>query len=212
MARSPSSLPELSILPTPIAADDLPVGQLISKDGKLNPNSLLDRDYDDCGGRWYKDVVILSTKTKKFLASLGGVHLVDKPLEPDTEAGTIEAEEERVRLLKDPNAALAKRLKAGDTMSWVKEQAQKGDVGFVTAIREVKNASYKRATFEPAGLNQWSVEREVGGEGENAKRRDSGLDVQTGSKRDVVSALVRKVVVDGDQIILGDEMNTELFL
>ena len=116
-----------------------------------------------------------------------------------------------VRLLKDPHAALSKRLNTGDTKSWVKEQARKGNVGFVTAVREVTNASYKRATLKDLGNGTWEVVREVGGEGSDGKRRGSGLDVQTGSKKDAVGVTVRKVVVDGDDITLGDEMSTDLF-
>jgi hypothetical protein len=53
--------------------------------------------------------------------------------------------------------------------------------------------------------------REVGAaETGSGKRRDSGLDVATGSKRDVVGVVVRNVVVEGDKVTLGDdEMGTE---
>jgi hypothetical protein len=116
-----------------------------------------------------------------------------------------------VRSLKDPHAALSKRLSTGDTRSWVKEQSQKGDVAFVIAVRQVINASYKRATLKGLGNDTWEVVREVGGEWSDGKRRGSGLDVQTGSKKDAVGVTVRKVIVDGDDITLGDEMSTELF-
>jgi hypothetical protein len=125
--------------------------------------------------------------------------------------GTIEAEETCVRSLKDPHAALSKRLNTGDTKSWVKEQAQKGNVGFVTAVREVTNASYKRATLKDLGNGTWEVVREVGGEESDGKRRGSSLDVQTGSKKDAVGVSMRKVIVNGVDITLGDDMSTEMF-
>ncbi|KAF2649174.1 hypothetical protein K491DRAFT_721933 [Lophiostoma macrostomum CBS 122681] len=202
---------EIALLPRPLAADGLSVGQLVSKDSKLNPSDLFDRDYDDVGCKWYKDVVILSTKTNTFTTSLGGTLLVQNPLDSDTEMGTIEAEEMRVRSLKDPNDALSKRLATGDTYPWIKEQVQKGDVGFVVAVREVTNASYKRATLRDAGNGNWEVVREVGGEVRDGKRRDSGLDVQTGSKRDAVGVIMKRVIVEGDHVTLGDELSTELF-
>jgi hypothetical protein len=49
----PSVIPELALLPRPLAAENLPVGQLVSKDSKLNPSDLFDRDYDDVGCKWY---------------------------------------------------------------------------------------------------------------------------------------------------------------
>jgi len=207
---SPSALPELAILPKPLAADKLLVGQFVSSASKHNSPGLEDRDYDDVGVRWYKDVVLVDSKTGRFTDSLGGILYIQEP-GPGTEVGTIEAREMRVRLLKDENKSLRKVLKEEETRQWVMEQAQKGDVGFVTAVREVTNASYKHAKLVDRGAGNWEVVREVGGEARNGKRRDSGLDVETGSKVDVVGVVVRKVVIEGDKVELGEELGTDFW-
>lgn len=201
----------MAILPTPLAAGKLPVGQLVTKSSKFNPTTLEDKDYDDGGCRWYKDVIVLSNSTGTFNESLGGAHLVQKKLDADTSVGTIEAEEMHIRLLKNPENALAKAVGSPEASQWIKENAGQGDVGFVTAIREVVNASYKRARLVDIGGGNWEVVREVGHEGADGKRRDSGLEVQTGSKRDVVGVIVRKVVIEGDEIKLGEETGTSFW-
>ncbi|KAH7135431.1 hypothetical protein B0J11DRAFT_159338 [Dendryphion nanum] len=209
---SPSAVPDLAILPAPLAAEKLPVGQLVTKSTKLNPTTLEDKDYDDGGCRWYKDVILLSTSTGLFTESLGGAHLVQKKLEADSSVGTIEAEQMRVRLLKDADSALKKVLTSEEAKNWIKEHAQNEDVGFVTATREVINASYKRARLVDIGAGNFEVIREVGGETKEGKRRDSGLDVPlTGSKTDVVGVVVRKVVVEGNEIKLGNELNAQFW-
>ncbi|KAF2246285.1 hypothetical protein BU26DRAFT_65449 [Trematosphaeria pertusa] len=198
----------LAILPQPLCPSALPVGQLVSKTSKLAPSTLEDRDYDDIGTRWYKDVILYNTASGRFVESLGGTHLVQKTLDKGTEAGTIEAEEQRVRLLKDPSAALKKVLQAEEAKQWLKENAE---AGFVVATREVTNASYRRARLVDVGNGNWEVVREVGGEGKDGKRRDSGLDVQTNSKSDIVGVVVRKVVVEGGEARLGGEMAAEFW-
>ncbi|KAF2798863.1 hypothetical protein K505DRAFT_333095 [Melanomma pulvis-pyrius CBS 109.77] len=206
---SPSAIPDLKLLPTPLASSALPVGQLASKSSKHNPTTLEDRDYDDIGTRWYKDVILVSTPTGRFTASLGGIHLVQRPGEGE-EVGTIEAEQQRVRLLKDPSAALQKAVSASDAKQWLEEQTE-GDVGFVVATREVTNASYKRARLVDVGNGNWEVVREIGAETKGGKRRPSGLEVQTGSKSDVVGVLVRKVIVEGGNVTLGAEIDAEFW-
>lgn len=201
---SPSAVPELTILPQPRAADKVLVGQLVSATSKHDPALLEDRDYDDVGSRWYKDVVLIDPATNKFKESLGATLYIQKPQE-GVEVGTIEAREMRVRLLKDPASALKKVVQHEDTKKWVLEQAKNGEVGFVTAVREVTNASYKRAALVDRGAGNWEVVREVGGEGTDGKRRDSGLEVETGSKKDVVGVLVTKVLVQGGELKLGEE-------
>ncbi|KAF3009629.1 hypothetical protein E8E13_007297 [Curvularia kusanoi] len=206
---SPSIIPELSILPTPLPTDAVPCGQLVSASSKHVPSTLQDRDYDDIGTRWYKDVIFLDTNSGHFVESFGGTHLVEKGLAPGQEAGTIEAEEQRVRLLKDPESSL-KKLWAEDEAAreWIKKNA--GNAGFVTAVRAVSNASYKRARLVDTGLKNWEVVREVGGEDKSGKRRDSGLDVKpTNSKMDVVGVVVRRIVMEGDDVGLGGELGAE---
>jgi hypothetical protein len=198
-------------LPKPYAADKVLVGQLVSPSSKHDSAALEDRDYDDIGARWYKDVILMDSNTGLFKDSLGGVLYIPKP-EEGTEVGTIEAREMRVRTLKNPEAALTKVLKDEATMNWVKEHAKEGDLGFVTAVREVVNPTYKHARLEDRGAGNWEVVRELGcsHSGDKKKRRDSGLDVDTGSKRDVVGVVVRNIVVEGDKVTLGDdEMGTE---
>jgi len=206
---SPSAIPDLEVLPAPLASDALPVGLLVSKSSKHKPSSLQDRDYDDVGTRWYKDVILIDASSGRFLSSLGGVWLVKKP-EEGHEVGTIEAPSQLVRLLKDDNAALKKVVADEEAKKWIKEHGGE-EVGFVVAKREVVNASYKRARLEDVGNGNWEVVREVGGEGKDGKRRPSGLEVETGSKKDVVGVLVKKVVVDGDEITLGDELDSTAF-
>jgi hypothetical protein len=202
----------LAILPKPYASDKVKVGQLVSADSKHDSNALEDRDYDDAGSRWYKDVISIDEKTGRFTESYGGVLYLPKPADAGTIIGTIEAREMRVRLLKDENAALHKVLQDAETAKWVKVQVQKGDVGFVTAVRGVINASYKHANLVDRGANSWEVVREVGGEGQDGKRRDSGLDVpDTGSKEDIVGVVVRKVVVDGGDVKLGEEIGAHFW-
>jgi len=207
---SPSAIPDLLLLPAPLASSSLPVGQLVSKSSKLDPTSLADRDYDDIGTRWYKDVILVDASTGRFTMSLGGTLLVQRPGE-GTEVGTIEAPQQRVRLLKDPSAALRKVISTSEAKQWLKEQAQSGDFGFVVATREVTNASYKRARLVDVGNGNWEVIREVGGEAKNGKRRPSGLEVQTGSKNDAVGVVVRKIVVEGDNVSLGVEIGAEFW-
>jgi len=203
---SPSLLPETAILPVPLAAETIPVGQLVSTtNNKHNPGmSLSDRDFDDIGTRWYKDVVLIDENTGRFTQSLGGVMYIPK-LPSGTAVGTIEAREMRVRMLKDPATSLLRVLQDDNTRDWLRSEAKKGDVGFVTAVREVTNASYKRATAVDRGAGNWEVVREVGGEDAHGKRRDSGLEVATGSKKDVVGVVVKKIIVEGDNIGLSED-------
>jgi hypothetical protein len=206
---SPSAIPELSLLPTPLASTALPVGQLVSKSSKLDPTTLENRDYDDVGTRWYKDVILVSTSDGRFTASLGGVHFVQQPDEGQ-EVGTIEAESQRVRMFKDQDKALLKATSTDEVKKWLQEQKD-GDVGFVVATREVTNASYRRARLVDRGNGNFEVVREVGGEGQGGKRRPSGLEVQTNSKIDVVGVVVRKVVVEGGNVSLGAEIGAEFW-
>ncbi|KAF2746153.1 hypothetical protein M011DRAFT_405227 [Sporormia fimetaria CBS 119925] len=200
---SPSSLPDLSILPLPLPASALPVGQLVSKHSQYNPTTLSDRDYDDAGTRWYKDVVLLS-RNGEFIKSLGGVLYIPKPSE-GTEVGTIEAREMIVRMLKDPEAALRKVLSDEGARRWIEEQEDGAEIGFVTAVREVVNPSYRHATLVDRGAGNWEVVRAVGGQGQGGqKRRGSGLDVDTGSKMDAVGVIVKELVV-GESVRLGEE-------
>ncbi|KAH6639037.1 hypothetical protein C7974DRAFT_387752 [Boeremia exigua] len=204
---SPSIIPELTLLPQPLAPASLPCGQLVSASSKHAPTSLHDRDYDDIGTRWYKDVIFLDASSGHFLESFGGTHLVEKPLQAGQAAGTIEADEQTVRLLKDPETVL-KRIWAEDDAAreWIKAQP---DAGFVVAVRAVGNASYKRARLVDTGLGNWKVVREVGGEAKTG-RRDSGLEVRpTHSKMDVVGVVVRRIVMEGDDVGLGGELGAE---
>ncbi|KAF2851898.1 hypothetical protein T440DRAFT_46802 [Plenodomus tracheiphilus IPT5] len=203
---SPSIIPDLAILPQPLPAEQLPCGQLVSKASKHTPKVLEDRDFDDVGTRWYKDVIFFDASTGHFTESFGGAHLVQKPLDKGTEAGTIEAEEQHVRLLKDADAALQKVWKDEEAKKWIKSQ---DEAGFVVAHREVSNASYKRASLLDVGNGNWEVIREVGGEDHTGKRRDSALPIETNSKWDVVGVLVRKIVIDGDEVKLGEELGAE---
>ncbi|KAL6706193.1 hypothetical protein ACN47E_005928 [Coniothyrium glycines] len=189
---SPSIIPELAILPQPLPAEAIHCGQLISKNSKHTPAILEDRDYDDIGTRWYKDVIVFNAATGRFIESHGGTHLLQKPLDDGTEAGTIEADEQHVRLLKDADAAIKKIWQDEDARKWIKEQNQ---AGFVVSTRLVSNASYRRAKLVDVGNNNWEVVREVNGVDKSGKRRDSGLPVDTNSKWDVVGVIVREIVV-----------------
>jgi hypothetical protein len=201
---SPSIIPDLAILPQPLPAADLPCGQLVSKSSKHNPATLEDRDYDDIGTLWYKDVIFFNTESGHFVESFGGTHLLQKPLDEGTEAGTIEAEEQRVRLLKDADAAIKKVWSDENAKKWIKEQSE---AGFVVAHRQISNASYKRARLHDIGNGNFEVVREVGGENKSGKRRDSTLAVKhTESKWDTIGVVVRKIVVDGDDVKLGEEL------
>lgn len=207
---SPSAVPDLALLPQPLPADTLPCGQLVSKGSRHTPTTLEDRDYDDIGTRWYKDVIFFNSDNGHFVESFGGTHLLQKPLEKGMEAGTIEAEEQRVRQLKDADAALQKVWQDEQAKNWIKEQTEPG---FVIASRQVSNANYKRARLVDVGNGNWEVMREVGGEDKSGKRRDSGLDfVNTNSKWDVVGVVVRKIVVDGEDVKLGDELNVQSWI
>lgn len=203
---SPSIIPDLAILPRPLPSERLPCGQLVSKASKQTPKALEDRDFDDIGTRWYKDVIFFDATTGQFTESFGGAHLVQKPLDECTEAGTIEAEEQHVRLLKDADAALQKVWRDEEAKKWIRSQ---DEAGFVVAQREVLNASYKRARLVNVGNGNWEVIREVGGEDQTGKRRDSGLPVETNSKWDVVGVVVRKIIVEGDEVKLGEELAAE---
>ncbi|KAK1910493.1 hypothetical protein P3342_008372 [Pyrenophora teres f. teres] len=203
---SPSIIPDLAILPQPLPAEKLPCGQLVSKTSKHTPKVLEDRDYDDIGTRWYKDVIFFNADNGHFVESFGGTHLLQKPLDKGTEAGTIEADEQSVRLLKDAEAALKKVWNDDEARKWIKEQ---DEAGFVVAHRKVSNASYKRARLVDIGNNNWEVVREVGGEDTSGKRRDSGLPVETNSKWDVVGVVVRKIIVEGDDVKLGEELGAQ---
>jgi hypothetical protein len=143
----------------------------------------------------YKDVISFNSENGHFVESFGGTHLLQKPLDKGTEAGTIEADEQHVRLLKDADAAIKKIWQEQD------------EAGFVVAHRQVSSASYKRAKLVDVGNNNWEVVREVGNEDASGKRRDSGLPVETtNSKWDVVGVVVRKIVIEGDDVKLGEEL------
>ncbi|CAI6292201.1 unnamed protein product [Periconia digitata] len=200
-----SAYKELTILPQPLAPDALPVGQLVSKSSKFNPPTLEDRDYDDVGSRWYKDVIVFDSKSGRFLQSLGATHFIKKP-EDGNEAGTIEAPEQYVRLLKDPSASLKKALESDEAKQWLKENPE---AGFVVGARIVTNASYRRAGLIDRGNDNWEVVREVSGFSTDGKRRDSGLEVLTNSKHDVVGVSVRKILAQGGgEATLGEELDT----
>lgn len=201
---SPSIIPSLAILPQPLAADRLPCGQLVSRASKHTAAALEDRDFDDLGTQWYKDVIIFESNTGHFTESLGGTHLLQKPLAKGFEAGTIEADEQHVRLLKNADEALQKIWRDEEAKAWIKQQQD--EAGLVVAHRQVSNASYKRAALVDAGNGDWEVVRELSGGDPAAKRRDSGLPVETHSKWDVVGVLVRKIVVEGDAVRLGEEL------
>lgn len=201
---SPSIIPDLAILPRPLPAADLPCGQLVSKSSKHNSTVLEDRDYDDIGTMWYKDVIFLNAETGSFVESFGGTHLVQKPLDKGTEAGTIEAAEQRVRQLKDADAAIKKIWADDEAKKWIKEQEE---AGFVVAHRQVANASYKRARLHDIGNGNYEVVRDVGGEDKSGKRRDSTLEVKnTDSKWDTIGVIVKKIIVEGDEVRLGEEL------
>lgn len=161
--------------------------------------------YTNCKIR-YKDVIFFNSADGRFTESFGGAHLVQKPLDKDTEAGTIEAEEQRVRLLKDDDAALQKVWQDEEAKKWIKEQ---DEAGFVVAHRQVSNASYKRARLVDVGNGNWEVVRETGAEDKSGKRRDSGLPVGTNSKWDVVGVVVRKIVIEGDEVKFGPELGAQ---
>ncbi|KAF2728386.1 hypothetical protein EJ04DRAFT_99670 [Polyplosphaeria fusca] len=208
-ARRPSisSVPEMTILAAPLAADQVPCGQFVTKSTRLVSSTLEDRDYDDIGTRWYKDVIVIDAASGSFLESLGGGHLVQKKLDAGTEAGTIEAEQMHVRMLKDNDAALKKALEDDQVKKAVEDAQAKGDdVGFVACVRQVINPSYKRARLVDVGLGNFEVIREVGGEAADGKRRDSGLDVVTGSKTDAVAVVVLKVEGKGSDVKLGEQL------
>jgi hypothetical protein len=203
---SPSIVPDMALLPQPLPSESVPCGQLVSKTSKLMPTTLEDRDYDDIGTRWYKDVICFDSASGLFKESFGGTHLLQKPLEAGTEAGTIEAEEQRVRLLKDTEGAMHKVWEDEQARAWLKEQSE---AGIVVAVREVSNASYRRARLVDVGNGNWEVMRDVGAESKQGKRSDSGLDVNTNSKRDVVGVVVRKITLQGDSITLGEELGAQ---
>lgn len=210
-ARRPSisSVPETTILGSPLAADQIPCGQLVFKSKKLLPKTLEDRDYDDLGSRWYKDIIVIDSSSGKFVESLGGGHLVQHKLDAGREAGTIEAEQMHVRMLKDNEGALKKALEDEEAKKAIEEALSKGEqVGFVTCVRQVVNPSYKRARFVDVGLGNFEVIREVGGEDSTGKRRDSGLDVVTGSKTDIVGVVVLKVE---NGMKLGQQLGADLW-
>jgi len=201
---SPSIIPELALLPQPLPAADLPCGQLVSKSSKYNPTTLEDRDYDDIGTMWYKDVIFYNTEDGRFVESFGGTHLLQRPLDKGTEAATIEAEQQHVRLLKDAEAAIQKVRADESARKWIKDQ---DEAGFVAANRQLANASYKRARLVDVGNGNYEVVRELGWEGKSSKRRDSALEVNnTDSKWDAIGVVVKKIIVDGDQVKLGEEL------
>ncbi|KAJ4293551.1 hypothetical protein N0V90_008834 [Kalmusia sp. IMI 367209] len=205
---SPSIIPDLALLPKPLNDTALPVGQLVSKTSKHDSSVLEDRDFDDVGTRWYKDVIVFDSESGRFLESLGGTHLVQKQLEAGTEAGTIEAESQRVRLLKDADAALKKVVNGEGAKEWLKENKE---AGLVVATREVTNASYKRAKLVDIGAGTYEVRREVGHDGQGGKRRDSGLDVQTSSKADIVGVVIREIIEKDGEFTLGEELEANFW-
>jgi hypothetical protein len=168
------------------------------------PRSITDMKIQLLTSARYKDVISVNSENGHFVESFGGTHLLQKPLDKGTEAGTIEAEEQHVRLLKDADAAIKKVWQDETAKKWIKEQ---DEAGFVVAHRQVSNASYKRARLLDIGNNNWEVVREVGNEDASGKRRDSGLNVETtNSKWDVVGVVVRQIIVEGDDVKLGEEL------
>ncbi|KAL5117431.1 hypothetical protein ACEQ8H_004596 [Pleosporales sp. CAS-2024a] len=213
---SPSMVPDLALLPQPVPAADVPCGQLVSKQSKHNPTTLEERDYDDIGTMWYKDVIFFNTDNGHFVESFGGTHLLQKPLDQGTEAATIEAEQQRVRLLKDADAAMQKVWADDAARKWIQEQEE---AGFVVAHRQLANASYKRARLVDVGNGNYEVVREVGGGGgeerdkSGQKRRDSTLEVKsTESKWDTIGVIVKKIVVEGEQVRLGEELGVQYWV
>jgi hypothetical protein len=201
---SPSIIPDLALLPQPLPAADLPCGQLVSKTSKHNPTTLEDRDFDDIGTRWYKDVIFFRTEDGHFVESFGGTHLLQKPLDKGCEAATIEAEEQRVRMLKDDDAAIKNIWRDETCKKWIKEQ---DEAGIVVAHRQVSNASYKRARLVDVANGNYEVVREVSGTDKAGKRRDSTLAVKsTESKWDTIGVVVKKIIVEGDEVKLGEEL------
>lgn len=206
---SPSIIPDFALLPKPFENTTISVGQMVSRASKHDPSTLEDRDYDDIGTKWYKDVISVDSESGRFIESLGGAYVVQKPLEESREVGTIEAESQHVRLLKDADAALRKTLRDEKARKWLEENKE---AGFVVAIREILNASYKRARLVDVGAGNWEVRREVGHEGQGGKRRDSGLDVPaTHTRTDIVGVVVREIVANDGEYTLGDELEASFW-
>lgn len=210
LTRRLSRVPrELDILPQPIAASVLPVGQLVSPSAKLNTSVLADRDFVDVGDRFYKDVVVIDGKTGKFKESLGGVRLIERPAKGD-EIGVIEAMEEMIRMLKNDTEAFAKVVdEDAEARKWIEKRLDGGEeVGFVTTVRQVTDPRYKHAMVQETGTGgMWEIELEspFSQARTQKKRRDSGLDVVTGSDVDVVGAIVKRVVREGGELRLSEE-------
>jgi hypothetical protein len=68
---------------------------------KHSPAALADRDFDNIGTCHYKGVVFCNAEDGRPTDSFGGTNLVQKSTKHDLATGTIEAEEQRMRLLKD---------------------------------------------------------------------------------------------------------------
>ncbi|KAL5456841.1 hypothetical protein PMIN06_003688 [Paraphaeosphaeria minitans] len=208
---SPLTIPDLALLPRPLNNTTIPVGQMVSRTSKHGPSMLEHRDYDDVGTKWYKDVISFDGESGRFIESLGGAYMIQKQPGEGNEVGTIEAESQHVRLLKDADTALKKALQDETAKAWLKENKE---AGFVVAIREVLNASYKRARLVDIGAGNFEVRREVGHEyrGQGGKRRDSGLDVpETHTKTDIVGVVVREIVENNGEYSLGDELEASFW-
>lgn len=146
----------------------------------------------------------------ELTASLGGSLFLERPAE-GTQLLSLEAENTIVRALKDTSTALKTVCSTPEAQAWLRQQVQAGeDVYFVSAVQEAKNASFKRASVIDAGNGLVKVSREIEQTGQGGVRRDSGLEVPTGTKNDALALELRRVVLTDETGQLSAELGDAL--
>jgi len=224
-----TSTDSLTLLPRPTASTVHTVGQLLAPASRIDATSLTDRHYDDTFFvPFYKDIIAL-TPSETLAASLGGVLLLPAP-----EAGgslvQLAAEKMEVRALKDPQGALELVAKGPSAQAWLKLRLAEGkEVGFVTKVQSVRNASWRRCSTVDVGNGMVRVK----GQRRESRADDDAVDMgdrlqkvdsktgeeleiasPTGSKNDVLAVELRRVVLkEGDggeaQVQLGEVVSQE---
>jgi len=213
---------QLHLLPKPLPRGSYTVGTLLIKpstsSNPLSPSVLGDRDYDDTHTvEWYKDILSLAP-SGTFIKSLGANLFLPKQ-EPETQLVSLEAERMSIRTLKDYEGTLGRVTGTPDAEVWLKEQVKAGEeVYFVSAVKEVKNASFRRASVKEAGNGLVEVKKMAQTETQpDGERRDSGSDLGLGTtaKSDVIAVELMKVLVteqDGKLAVkMGEVLNGNLW-
>lgn len=155
----------------------------------------------------------------RVTSSLGANLLLPRQA-PETTLVLLEAENMSVRTLKDPQGVLKRVCGPSEAAIWLKAHKEAGEeVYFVSAVKEVKNASFRRASLIDAGNDMVKVRKliqmEAAAQGEGLERVNSAgsdiMDIGSSAKSDVIAVEVRKIIAKDGGVELGEIVEKSLW-